>query len=40
MFNNFEKNIDRKLTNIINDSLDLLKTEIDKKTPEDTKTLL
>jgi hypothetical protein len=40
MFESFEKKIENKIINSINDSLIILKKSIDEKTPEDTKTLL
>jgi len=40
MFEDFEKKLNDKLKNAINDSLEVLKKSIDDKTPEDTKKLL
>ena len=40
MFESWEKQIENKIKNSINDWLDILKKSIDSKTPEDTKKLL
>ena len=40
LFKNYEKNLEKELLNLVNDTLDDLKKSIDDKTPEDTKDLL